>query len=158
MSKLRVVAGRCSVRSRRLVPTSPALIRQSLRAIGRADDTKVTAFTDGCAGLRSILIDAGMTTPPILDWFHIAMRIQHAAQTASGLPADDPSRMQAKTMIVEEVERLRWRIGTARPRMPDAASIGSARSCMYIRKNEANTHGARHHTGCGTRCTMSTAI
>jgi hypothetical protein len=78
-----------------------ALIRRSLRAIGRTDDTAVTAFTDGCAGLRSILIDAGITTPPILDWFHIAMRIQHAAQTASGLPADDPSRTQAKTVIVE---------------------------------------------------------
>ncbi len=72
------------------------LIRQSLRAVGRTDDTEVTAFTDGCPGLRSILVDAGITTPPILDWFHIAMRIQHATQTASGLPADNPGRMQAK--------------------------------------------------------------
>jgi hypothetical protein len=60
------------------------LIRQNLRAVGRTDDTEVTAFTDGCPGLRSI----GITTPPFLDWFHIAMRIQHAAQTAGGLPAD----------------------------------------------------------------------
>jgi hypothetical protein len=36
--------------------------------------------------------------------------MQHATQTASGLPADDPDRMQAKSVIVEEVERLRWRI------------------------------------------------
>src|SRR4029077_19023700 len=83
-----------------------ALIRQSIRAVGRTDDTKVTAFTDGCPGLRSILVDAGVTTPPILDWFHIAMRIQHAAQTASGLPTDDLGRMQAKSVIVDEVERL----------------------------------------------------
>jgi hypothetical protein len=44
----------------------------------------VTAFTDGCPGLRSILVDAGITTPPILDWFHIAMRMQqlmHASQS-----------------------------------------------------------------------------
>jgi hypothetical protein len=46
-----------------------ALIRRSLRAVGRTDDTEVTAFTDGCPGLRSILVDAGITTPPILDWF-----------------------------------------------------------------------------------------
>jgi hypothetical protein len=85
-----------------------ALIRQSSRAVGRTDDTEVTAFTDGCPGLRSILVDAGITTPPFLDWFHIAMRIQHAAQTASGLPADDLDRMQAKSVIVDEVERLRW--------------------------------------------------
>ena len=70
----------------------------------------MTAFTDGCPGLRSILVDAGITTLPILDWFHIAMRMQHATQTASGLPTEDPGRMQAKSVIVEEVERLRWRI------------------------------------------------
>jgi hypothetical protein len=38
------------------------------------------------------------------------MRIQHATQVASGLPSDGPGRMQAKIVIVDEVERLRWRI------------------------------------------------
>jgi hypothetical protein len=45
------------------------LIRRNLDAVGRAKDTAVTAFTDGCPGLRSILADAGVTTPPLLDWF-----------------------------------------------------------------------------------------
>ena len=45
------------------------LIQQSLHAVGRTDDTEVTAFTDGCPGLRSILVDAGITEPPFLDWF-----------------------------------------------------------------------------------------
>src|SRR5208282_5251209 len=87
-----------------------ALIRLNLGLVGRTDSTAVTAFTDGCPGLRSVLVDAGVTTPPILDWFHIAMRFQHATQAASGLPADNPSKVQAKAAIVEEVERLRWRI------------------------------------------------
>jgi hypothetical protein len=38
------------------------------------------------------------------------MRLQHAKQAASGLSADTPGRMQAKAVIVPEVERLRWRI------------------------------------------------
>ena len=116
-----------------------ALIRRSLRAIGRTDDTAVTAFTDGCAGLRSILIDAGITTPPILDWFHIAMRIQHAAQTASGLPADDPSRTQAKTVIVEEVERLRWRIWNGKAKNA-RRSIDRIRKVMHVYKKERGKH------------------
>ncbi len=87
-----------------------ALIRRNLRAVGRTDDTEVTAFTDGCPGLRSVLVKAGVTKPPILDWFHIAMRFQHAAQSAIGLSTDDPARALAKSVIVEEVERLRWRI------------------------------------------------
>ena len=50
----------------------------------------MTSFTDGCPGLRCILTDAGVTKPPILDWFHIAMRMQHTAQAASGLSTDTP--------------------------------------------------------------------
>ena len=59
-------------------------IRRSLEAVGRTGATKVTAFTDGCPGLRSILANVGVTTPPIADWFHIAMRLQHAKLAASG--------------------------------------------------------------------------
>ena len=87
-----------------------ALIRRSLDAAGRTEDTALTAFTDGCPGLRRILADAGVTASPMLDWFHIAMRLQHLKQIASALSADDPARAEAKAVIVEEVERLHWRI------------------------------------------------
>ena len=87
-----------------------ALIRRSLDAVGRAKDTALTAFTDGCPGLRRILADAGVTTRPMLDWFHVAMRLQHLKQIASALPTDDPARAEAKAVIVAEVERLHWRI------------------------------------------------
>jgi hypothetical protein len=115
------------------------LIRQSLRAVGRNDDTEVTAFTDGCPGLRSILVDAGITTPPFLDWFHIAMRIQHAAQTAGGLPTDNPGRMQAKSVIVDEVERLRWRIWNGKAKNA-RRSIDRVRKVMHVYKDERGQH------------------
>src|SRR5208283_1552071 len=67
------------------------LIRRSLDAVGQTEDTALTAFTDGCSGLRRILADAGVTEAPMLDWFHIAMRLQHLEQTAGGLSADDPA-------------------------------------------------------------------
>jgi hypothetical protein len=51
-----------------------ALIRRNLETVGRTEDTELSAFTDGCPRLRSILADAGIAKPPILDWFHIAMR------------------------------------------------------------------------------------
>jgi len=44
-----------------------ALIRRNLDAVGRTDSTALTAFTDGCPGLRRILADAGVVGPPILD-------------------------------------------------------------------------------------------
>ena len=46
-----------------------AVIRRSLDAVGRTEGTALTAFTDGCPGLRRILADAGVTTLPMLDWF-----------------------------------------------------------------------------------------
>jgi len=46
-----------------------AVICRSLDAVGRTGDTALTAFTDGCPGLRRILADAGVDEPPMLDWF-----------------------------------------------------------------------------------------
>jgi hypothetical protein len=86
------------------------LIRRSLDAVGRTGGTALTAFTDGCPGLRRILADAGVATRPMLDWFHVAMRLQHLKQIASGLSDDDPEWETAKVVIVAEVERLHWRV------------------------------------------------
>jgi hypothetical protein len=87
-----------------------ALIRRGLDAVGRTETTVLTAFTDGCPGLRRILRKAGVVELPILDWFHLAMRLQHLTQVAGGLSSDGPGRAAAKAVIVDEVERLRWRL------------------------------------------------
>ncbi|HYZ39708.1 MAG TPA: hypothetical protein VE687_03675, partial [Stellaceae bacterium] len=87
-----------------------ALIRRSLDAVGRTEDTVLTAFTDGCSGLRRILADVDVIGTPMLDWFHIAMRLQHLEQIARALSVDDPARAAAKAVIVEEVDRLHWRL------------------------------------------------
>jgi hypothetical protein len=86
------------------------LIRRGLAAIGHTDETELTAFTDGCSGLRSILVDAGITAPPFVDWFHIAMRLRCAETTADSLPVDTPEREHAKAVMIAEVDRLHWRI------------------------------------------------
>ena len=38
------------------------------------------------------------------------MRLQHLEQIAGGLSADDPAQVAAKVVIVEEVDRLHWRL------------------------------------------------
>ncbi len=112
-----------------------AVIHRSLDAVGRTGDTALTAFTDGCPGLRRILADAGVDEPPMLDWFHIAMRLQHLQQIADGLSADDPARLAAKAVIVEEVERLHWRIWNGKAR--DAqVSIDRIRAVMHHFRGE----------------------
>jgi len=107
-----------------------ALIRRNLDAVGRTEDTALTAFTDGCPGLRRILADADVVGPPILDWFHIAMRLQHLKQIASVLPADDSEQAAAKAVIVAEVERLHWRVWNGKAK--DAqVSVDRIRAVMH---------------------------
>ena len=114
-----------------------ALIRCNLDAVGRTGGTALTAFTDGCPGLRRILADAGVTTRPMLDWFHIAMRLQHLKQIASALPANDPAQAEAKAVIATEVERLHWRIWNGKAQ--DAqASIDRIRAVMHHFKGQPN--------------------
>src|SRR3712207_3481827 len=116
--------------------TDPAaLIRRGLDAVGCAGGTALTAFTDGCPGLRRILLEAGVDGPPILDWFHLGMRLRHLAQIAGGLACDGPERAAAKAVIVEEVERLRWRLWNGKAK--DAkVSIGRIRAVMHHFRSE----------------------
>ncbi len=112
-----------------------ALIRRTLDAIGRTEDTALTAFTDGCPGLRRIFADAGVTTPPMLDCFHVAMRLQHLKQFADSLLADDPARVAAKAVIVAEVERLHWRIWNGKAKNAQI-SINRIRAVMHHFRGE----------------------
>jgi hypothetical protein len=112
------------------------LIGRELDAVGRTEDTVLTAFTDGCPGLRRILADAGVTTTPMLDWFHIGMRLQHLKQIAGALSADHPARVAAKAVIVAEVERLHWRIWNGKAKNA-RKSIDRIRAVMSHFQGEA---------------------
>ena len=114
------------------------LIRKNLDAVGGTSDTALTAFTDGCPGLRGILADAGVLEPPILDWFHIAMRVQHLKQISDGLAAGDPARLTAKAVIVTEVERLRWRIWNGKAKNA-RKSIDRIRAVMHHFRGERDS-------------------
>jgi hypothetical protein len=114
------------------------LIRRNLDAVGGTGGTMLTAFTDGCPGLRRILAGAGVTEPPILDWFHIGMRLQHLKQIADGLAAGDPARAAAKAVIVAEVDRLHWRIWNGKAKNA-RKSIDRIRAVMHHFRGEAGT-------------------
>jgi hypothetical protein len=113
------------------------LIQRTLETMGRTDTAEVTAFTDGCPGLRTVLTNAGVTRPPILDWFHIAMRLQHTKLTAANLSADDPNRETAKATITAEVERLYWRIWNGKAKNAQR-SINRICKVMHVFKGESS--------------------
>jgi hypothetical protein len=118
-----------------------ALIQRTLETVGRTDTTEVTAFTDGCPGLRTVLANVGVMKPPILDWFHIAMRLQHTKLAVANLSTDDPDRVTAKAKIVAEGERLHWRIWNGKAKNAQR-SIKRIRKVMHVFKGE-HSQGAK---------------
>ena len=118
-----------------------ALIRRSLDVVGCTEGTTLTAFTDGCPGLRRFLLGAGVNELPILDWFHVAIRLQHLTQVAGGLSSDGPERAAAKAVIAKEVERLRWRLWNGKAK--DAGiSIDRIRAVMHRFRGEPGGRGS----------------
>lgn len=119
------------------------VIEHCLAGAGRTVGTRLTAFTDGCAGLRSLLRSVDIAAPPILDWFHIAMNLQHLRQAAQGLPTCDQAQRTAKAVIIEAVERLRWRLWHGKVKNARDA-IGRIRAVMRAYR------GARVRRGKGS--------
>jgi hypothetical protein len=75
-------------------------LRGVLHRLGATPSTPVTILSDGADGPRSLGEAACIgPTSHVLDWFHLAMRIQHVAQAAKGWPADTPG---------ERAERRGW--------------------------------------------------
>ena len=117
------------------------VIERCLAGAGRAAGTQLTAFTDGCAGLRSLLRSVGVE---ILDWFHIAMGLQHLRQAAHGLPTCDQAQCTAKAVIIEAVERLRWRLwhGKAKDARITIDRIRGVMRAYRDRQAQWRKHGA----------------
>jgi hypothetical protein len=119
-----------------------AEIGHTMDRVGCTETTVLTGFTDGCAGLRSILAGVGVVAPPILDWFHISMRLQHLEQAAGALSTDTPERQAAKAMIVTEVDRLRWRLWNGKAKGVQV-SIARLRTVMHAFQGEVAKRPSR---------------
>jgi hypothetical protein len=86
-------------------------LRGVLRRLGATPSTPVTILSDGADGPRS-LGEAACPGPTshVLDWFHLAMRIQHVAQAAKGWPADPPGERADGARLGDAVEHVHWRL------------------------------------------------
>jgi hypothetical protein len=86
-------------------------LRGVLCGLSATPTTPITVLSDGADGPRSL----GEATSPgptrrVLDWFHLAMRVQHVAQAATSWPATTETDRQAGTRLAETIDRIRWRL------------------------------------------------
>jgi hypothetical protein len=86
------------------------VIKQSMIDLGLSDETEVTSFTDGALNLRNYLKQAGVKTPPMLDWAHLARRVQIAKTTAKDLKCKTNAEARARPLIKRTLQTLHWRL------------------------------------------------
>jgi hypothetical protein len=82
---------------------------QALAAAGVNADTPATVLCDGDAGLWWLQRETLPSATVALDWWHIAIRFEHALQTARGLGAAAIDADLADE-AVRNLERAKWRL------------------------------------------------
>jgi len=85
-----------------------ALLRAALQDQGWREGDTVTAISDGDPALPALVRSAtGGSVEPILDWFHLSMRVHHVEQVMHGLCAVEPPHLAPLDLAQVDVERLR---------------------------------------------------
>jgi hypothetical protein len=106
-------------------PTGPRA-QQAMVQAGYRNGAEVTVLSDGDAGLRAIQREVAPDSTHILDWFHLAMRFQHAIQVARGLSQQQiPS--PAKSWLTGRLDRAKWCIWSGK----------SAKGLRYLQSVQA---------------------
>jgi len=89
--------------------TASEAFRQALTAAGVHADTPATVLCDGDAGLWRLQREALPGATIVLDWWHAAVRFEHALQAARGLGAGTADTHFAGE-AVRGLERAKWRL------------------------------------------------
>ena len=85
-----------------------ALLRAALLDQGWREGKAVTAISDGDPALPALVRSATSgPVEPILDWFHLSMRVHHVEQVMEGLCALEPPPLALLDQVQLDVERLR---------------------------------------------------
>ncbi len=90
-----------------------------LAEVGVGPETELTAFMDGAGAMRQLAARVGADGLPILQWYHIAMRLHPIRQAADALGTRVPSRVRAKKAICKAVEWCDETFGTVTLTTPE---------------------------------------
>ena len=86
-----------------------AAVRQALAAAGVSADTPATVLCDGDPGLWRLQRAVLPAATTVLDWWHAAVRFEHALQAARGLGANMADADLAH-QVTRGLKRTKWRL------------------------------------------------
>src|SRR5271165_5925451 len=125
---------------------SPAIasdaFKQALATAGVQADTPAIVLCDGDAGLWRLQREALPHATVVLDWWHAAVRFEHALQTARGLGTGTADK-RLTNEAVRGLERAKWAlVARALARMPAQArgpvSVDAAQACLRHGRHRAS--------------------
>lgn len=123
--------------------------------------------TDGANNTLSIRRALSFPATPILDWFHISMRIRHVEQIAQGLQPHTETERGAKSLLAADIGKIRWclwhnnlsELDTTLSRVLLMCRIDYRirKVLLYVLRNSPNpvAYGLRHRKGLATSSAMA---
>jgi hypothetical protein len=126
------------------------LINQSLYVVGRTGDTVLTAFTDGCSGLRRILADAAVSDLPILDWSISACAFSISSKQPAPCRPPIPRRRQRRRRSSRRSNGCTGGCGMAKPGA-DCSGTGARRKALLRSLVDRKAHTWRGNAGSSVR-------
>ena len=90
------------------VPSIADRFSSLLQTCAGTTSPKVCVITDGGNGVQSIHRQLPFPVTPILDWFHISMRIRYLEQISKGMQARSETETHTKNLLHRQMTKLRW--------------------------------------------------
>jgi hypothetical protein len=81
-----------------------------LDSLGRTPVTNISAFTDGAKGLRTLLRCCAIAETPILDWEHIARKLENLQIIARSCRVHFGRARGICNRILQMLDRINWRL------------------------------------------------
>ncbi|OYD60672.1 UNVERIFIED_ORG: hypothetical protein BDU10_10062 [Burkholderia sp. CF145] len=145
-----------------------------VKATSGSDRPRLSVITDGANGLQSIACRLPFSSTPVLDRFHISMRVRYLEQIIKGMRARTETEKAAQRVLISRVDKLRWcfwhaKLEKAKTRMqgililcrvivPESPGVAESLAQLdyrtrelvaYVEANGGSTmnYGARHRGG-----------
>jgi hypothetical protein len=90
------------------LPEAVERLATLVRSVTGCIDPKLSLIADGANGLQAIASRLPFPVEPVLDWFHISMRVRYLEQIVAGTRAVTETEKAAKSTLIARVKKLRW--------------------------------------------------
>jgi len=114
------------------VPSPSTRLTELLGVSATVSTPTIAVITDGGSSVQNLHRSVPCDATPILDWFHISMRIHYVEQIVGGLVAKSEAELATKRQLAQLIENLRWHFWHAHSERAEAKMRQSLLLCRVV--------------------------